>query len=182
MPGANNDQASVMPAVMEKSAIEVLKIKDLLFESVILTDYEIQQKLLEQLPEWAQKPTLIFRGSQNNFRSHAFHQVCDANGPTLTVVKSNYHKVFCGFTEISWSSSDDSKQGSNLTILLSLLDNSFEPASKCISIDTKGYMLSDTFQSSWIKLKSQNGKPEVGHFLNKLACFGSEIIIKDKCH
>ena len=50
---------------------------------------------------------LLFRGSEDGFTAEKFHKLCDAKGPTLTVIKSerNYEGkdfIFGGYTSLSW--------------------------------------------------------------------------------
>lgn len=47
---------------------------------------------------------LLFNASVDGLTSTVFHQKCDGQGPTLTVVKSKeYNRVFGGFTTLDWS-------------------------------------------------------------------------------
>ena len=50
------------------------------------------------------------RGSVDGFTSEVFHKKCDNKGATLTVIKAN-NRVFGGFTNLSWDSSDTEKRG-----------------------------------------------------------------------
>lgn len=42
------------------------------------------------------------RGTTDGFSANEFHSRCDGKGPTLAVLKSEYGKVFGGFTGLSW--------------------------------------------------------------------------------
>jgi hypothetical protein len=60
------------------------------------------------------KCELIFRGSEHGFKAEKFHQICDGKFPTLVLIKSNFGKIFGGFTKCKWNSnecwvSDDSR-------------------------------------------------------------------------
>ena len=55
--------------------------------------------------------TLLFRGSKDGFKSAAFHKNCDNKGATLTIVKSEYGKIFGAFTYIPWEISGGSLLG-----------------------------------------------------------------------
>ena len=48
------------------------------------------------------KMSLLYRGSRDGFSCQDFHSKCDYKGATLTVVKSDYNKIFGGFTSKSW--------------------------------------------------------------------------------
>ena len=55
---------------------------------------------------------LLFRGSEDGFKSKIFHQKCDNQGPTLTMVLTkNKKKIFGGYTDISWQLSGEEKLG-----------------------------------------------------------------------
>ena len=65
---------------------------------------------------------LIFRASEHEFKSSAFHSKCDNKGPTLTIIKTNNGNLFGGYTPISWNSTiwDFCKDESNSSFLFSL--------------------------------------------------------------
>jgi hypothetical protein len=46
--------------------------------------------------------TLLFRGITHGWSNEKFHQLCDDNGPTITIIKSKAERVFGGFTQKSW--------------------------------------------------------------------------------
>ena len=50
---------------------------------------------------------MIYRGSENGFRASEFHQKCNEKGATLIIVRSEFNKIFGGFTDIYWTSPDD---------------------------------------------------------------------------
>ncbi len=64
---------------------------------------------LAQLHQWVKESTktnvtfeLLWKGTRDGFGAATFHSKCDNKGPTLTVIKSQYDKVFGGFTSESW--------------------------------------------------------------------------------
>ena len=70
----------------------------------------------EKLKQWLQKSnnglenknikniSLIYRGSRDGFKSSIFHELCDNQGETLVIIKSNNNYIFGGYTSISWDS------------------------------------------------------------------------------
>jgi len=46
--------------------------------------------------------SLLFKASRDGFNAKAFHDKCDNKGPTITVVKSSYDKIFGGYADVSW--------------------------------------------------------------------------------
>jgi len=45
----------------------------------------------------------IFRGTRDGFTAAKFHEKCDKSKPTVTIVQSNFDKVFGGFTDTAWT-------------------------------------------------------------------------------
>ena len=64
---------------------------------------------------------LLMRGTRDGFSANAFHQLCNKKGNTITIVKSASHqKVFGGYTDIEWTSSNSGKQQDGNSFLFSL--------------------------------------------------------------
>jgi hypothetical protein len=51
---------------------------------------------------------LLWKGSRDGYKAATFHTKCNNQGPTLTVIKSQYDKVFGGFTSVPWTSAGTS--------------------------------------------------------------------------
>lgn len=47
--------------------------------------------------------TLIYKGSIDGYEAKDFHEKCDKQGETITIVKSG-ERVFGGYTDINWDS------------------------------------------------------------------------------
>merc|ERR1712228_397346 len=47
---------------------------------------------------------LLFRASEHDYKPSAFHEICDGQGPTLTIIKSEFGNIFGGYTSIEWTS------------------------------------------------------------------------------
>ena len=50
---------------------------------------------------------LLYRGSECGYAAEAFHKRCDNRGPTLTICKSEYGKIFGLYTDIPWESTQN---------------------------------------------------------------------------
>ena len=50
---------------------------------------------------------LLYRGSEHGFKKLPFNQRCDNQGPTVTVVQSEYDLLFGGYTNIGWTSHEN---------------------------------------------------------------------------
>ncbi|ETO34253.1 hypothetical protein RFI_02841 [Reticulomyxa filosa] len=70
-----------------------------------ITNEEIVS-LISFLPNGKQsKMELLYRGSMHVFEANAFHNKCDRQGPTLTIVQTTHNYVFGGYTSLQlWSS------------------------------------------------------------------------------
>jgi hypothetical protein len=71
----------------------------LLKETMIVKHFSI---ILSWLGERQLK--LIYKGTRDGFGAANFHQKCDNQGETLTVIRSKGSYIFGGYTPISWSS------------------------------------------------------------------------------
>jgi hypothetical protein len=45
---------------------------------------------------------LLYRGSRDGFRANIFHEKCNNEGETLTIIESKDNFIFGGYTEINW--------------------------------------------------------------------------------
>ena len=71
-----------------------------MIESKLLDD-----QILESLSKWTSKRLkydhirLIYKGSKDGFKQQVISQKCNNQGPTFSLIKSNYNKVFGAFAE-----------------------------------------------------------------------------------
>ena len=72
-----------------------------MIDTRILIDQLHKKNIAKLVPDFSDFK-LLYRGSRDGFTHDAFHKNCDQQGPTLTIVRSNYNKIFGGFTNISW--------------------------------------------------------------------------------
>ena len=49
----------------------------------------------------------LFRASEHDFSTDAFHQYCDNKEDILVLVRTEYGKTIGGFTRYPWTSDDD---------------------------------------------------------------------------
>ena len=68
-----------------------------------------------KLLEWSgyKKIELIYRGSRDGTLSKNFHEKCDNQGPTITLIKNEKGNIFGGFSSVSWTSLGKYKQAPN---------------------------------------------------------------------
>ncbi|TNV76608.1 hypothetical protein FGO68_gene15709 [Halteria grandinella] len=57
------------------------------------------------------KKSILINNEKDGFKASMFHQLCDDQGPTLSVIKSESGCIFGGYTEVSWKEAqiDDAK-------------------------------------------------------------------------
>eukprot|EP00347_Sterkiella_histriomuscorum_P018566 403345029 len=149
------------------SQISVQNRQNLLNEIIMpeIDNYSINAFFLEQddeklLKNWIGqnvKLQLIYRGTRDGFKAKSFHQKCDNQGPTLSLIKSEHEKVFGGFASISWQS-----------------DNTFHS-------DDKAFVFSLTHKTR--HKQYQNKEMAVSHFSDILMLFGNscDIAITNDC-
>ncbi|EFC50838.1 predicted protein [Naegleria gruberi] len=72
--------------------------------SQILSSIENVGLELSTFTKSQQTPKLLFRASEDGFSSEIFHEKCDNQGATLTIIKSEFGKIFGGFSSQNWKS------------------------------------------------------------------------------
>ena len=67
---------------------EIKKIKTLNIDSNILLESKRENEFLQKIYEWTgyNKIELIFRGSRDGMTNEVFHNKCDNQGPTITLI------------------------------------------------------------------------------------------------
>lgn len=82
----------------------VMPLKFQLFESAIVNfeDQKMMKNWVFETTKAEPKFKLLYRGSRDGFSGTSFHSKCDNKGPTVVVIRSNFGKVFGGFTDVIW--------------------------------------------------------------------------------
>lgn len=52
---------------------------------------------------------LIFRASEHGFMAAKFHEHCDGQKDTFTLIKTEFGKIIAGFTPVKWESPEKAK-------------------------------------------------------------------------
>jgi len=105
--------------------------------STILADHHKEgQALLGFLPPH-QKLKLLYRASRDGWTASTFHQLCDNQGPTVTLVRrsDNGTTIFGGYTSVSWDSSNRYKHDHH-AFLFSLMNTAALGPVKLDVVDT----------------------------------------------
>lgn len=83
-------------------------------ESAIIGSNETYRNQLKTwIGNFGTQVTLLYRGTRDGFGAANFHQKCDNQGSTLTIVRCTGGYIFGGYTDISWDSSGQYKNSSN---------------------------------------------------------------------
>ncbi|ETO13273.1 hypothetical protein RFI_24099 [Reticulomyxa filosa] len=78
-----------------------------------------QETLLSYFPRSKATLRLLFAASRDGFSAKAFHEKCDWNGPTVTVVQSkHFNHVFGGYASVPWDNRRDFKRDTDAFIFL----------------------------------------------------------------
>jgi len=99
-------------------------------ESTILTKEE-KCVLISYLPKgFGTKLKLLFRASRDGFGASNFHNKCNNQGPTVTIVHSEKNHVFGGSTAQSWTSNSQWKKDSEAFLYLLRSSNASQKSQK----------------------------------------------------
>jgi sugar-specific transcriptional regulator TrmB len=125
-----------------------------IFDSVIMKQLADHTRLHSWLNPKPLKVKLLYRGSRDGFGSVDFRQKCDNYQHTVTLVESNFGKVFGGYSDQTW----------NVT-------NAYKPSTKCFLFslsDQEMYQLINQNNDATAIYCHQNYGPTFGcgHDLN----------------
>jgi hypothetical protein len=86
---------------------------DALFSGGTLLSTEYKKKLSEFYDNTQQKWQLLYKASRDGFDVNVFHNRCNNNGATMTIIQSNNNYLFGGYTSVAWASSNQYAVDSN---------------------------------------------------------------------
>ena len=83
---------------------EIQKIKTKDFDSVILRESKRENEFIKKIYDWTglNEMELIFRGTRDGMTNTAFHNKCDSQGATITIIKNDKGYIFGGYASVSW--------------------------------------------------------------------------------
>eukprot|EP00347_Sterkiella_histriomuscorum_P024235 403331842 len=101
-----------------------------------LVNWELQREsystISTYMKDWNRAQLkLLYQGSRHGFESQTFHQLCDNQGPTIAFVLSEFGQTFGGYTSISWTLEEKSKEDKN-AFLFQLNKRSIHPIEKSL--------------------------------------------------
>eukprot|EP01084_Bolivina_argentea_P140209 246568_1 len=68
-------------------------------------DMDFVQSLLAKISN-IKRFNLLFRATEHGFKAKDFHNKCDNDGQTITIIKSNFGNIFGGYTTVPWTSKE----------------------------------------------------------------------------
>ncbi|MCQ2821703.1 MAG: TLD domain-containing protein [archaeon] len=121
----------------EEKLMDVLGLR---MESFSSTDYSKVSKIVTNKEDWRtilgffdKKPkrlTKLYSAKEDGDKARNFHNKCDGQGPTLTIIKSDTGFTFGGYTSLSWESEDNNDYEDLNAFLFSLDYKKKYPAGK----------------------------------------------------
>lgn len=78
-------------------------LKDSLLAHSYWDKIRLQRWLLSTQIE-VESTQLLYKASRDGYLSSVFHNFCNNQGPTLTLIRNDQNRVFGGFTTVSWRS------------------------------------------------------------------------------
>ena len=143
---------------------EMKKIKTLNYDSNILLESQRENEFLQKIYEWSGYSIneLIYRGTRDGMTSQAFHNQCDNQGPTLTLIKNEKGNIFGGFTSISWTNPNN---------------ETYKNAP-----DSFLFTLTNIYGTNPTKFPSSNNQKEINHYseFGPTFGYGDDILINFK--
>lgn len=89
-----------------------------ILKSHLVTDKSELNFILEQL-NYPRDMKLLYRASQHQFSISKFHQICDNEDNTFTIIKTEHGKHIGGFTPLKWKTKHG-RDRTNKTFLLAI--------------------------------------------------------------
>ena len=89
---------------------EPYKIKTDEIDSTILNNSKRKNEFSLKLLEWSgyKKMKLLFRGTRDGMNAQSFHNKCDNNGETITLIQNDKGNIFGGYASIPWTNNSGS--------------------------------------------------------------------------
>lgn len=106
------------------------RLGDICFPDSTLLETKQKLQLNEFYGQKDQRWTLIYKATRDGFDETIFHQHCDHQGPTMTIILSNNNYLFGGYTAIPWTSENGSYKTDNTAFLFTLTNPHRIPPTK----------------------------------------------------
>ena len=142
---------------LESLSSEIQKIKTSDFDndidSIILNNCERKDEFIVKINEWTgfKSMKLLYRGTKDGMKADIFHNKCDNQEKTLTLIKNNKGYIFGGYASIPWTSCKYWQSAPESFI----------------------FTLTNVHGTEPTKFQSKNDGYEVGHFSGHEPLFGN---------
>lgn len=90
------------------------------YGDVLMTE-QARTSLSKWLPQSDKKWQLLYKCPSTGFDSKEFHNKCDNQGPTVTLIQYNKQFLFGGFTRAPWSTTNDKVVHDEMAFLFTLI-------------------------------------------------------------
>ena len=107
----NNKKISISNSKISNKNNQLKLIDNYIFKNIALN--LINEGIINKKRETIKNYELIFKASKDGYKSIDFHKKCDWRANTVTFIVSSTGRIFGGFTDVSWDSESDAKEGSN---------------------------------------------------------------------
>jgi len=113
---------------------------------LILKESKKDKEFLEEICKWyeCKNLELLFRGTKDGITANDFHNKCDNQGPTVSLIKNDKDHIFGGYASISWTRIEGNKNAPKSFL----------------------FTLSNMYNTQPTKFPSQNNGNEVCHEKN----------------
>ena len=90
---------------------EIKKIKTNEYISLILKESNRYDEFIRKIYEWSgcNNMKLLYRGTRDGMEGEYFHNKCNNQGPTISLLKNDKGYIFGGYASIDWTSSNSYK-------------------------------------------------------------------------
>eukprot|EP01084_Bolivina_argentea_P260349 439640_1 len=107
----DKDIANPLKHLVAQYADKIIGCKMLTFKE----DIQLFQLLSSELKDNScyKQFKLLYRASENNYSSKAFHAKCDRHSNTITIIQSNFGNIFGGYLSIPWPDTYFTKNNSD---------------------------------------------------------------------
>ena len=131
---------------------EIKTIRTNSVHSAILAESKREKEFLRKIFEWSghNNMELIYRGTRDGMTCNSFHNNCDDQGKTITLIKNDKGYIFGGYSSISWGKDDDWHSAPDSFI----------------------FTLTNIHNTQPTKFNSRKDNFEIAHFLNNGPRFG----------
>ena len=128
-------------------------------DSSILNNSKRKNEFSLKILEWSgyKKMKLLFRGTRDGMNAQSFHNKCDNNGETITLIQNDKGNIFGGYASIPWTTPSS---GSYFSAPASFI-----------------FTLTNIHNTEPTKFKSKNDKKEVCYVIMEIMVLFLEIIV-----